>query len=225
MSSQNKIRILAAPGPVSYPLIAYQIKNKDIEITFGKEGTSADAIVDSTVSLVKRGLRLDYITVKRLMVISPGVREGKIGIWRKGSAADVLTRAVIDKRKLNAEIIYSEDFLQLLNMLKSNQVSSATLSSAIAKGEAFEDLLEVPGSCGIHINNSSAEESIINAYKEGIEIAKQDLDRVADYIVKNLPIKVNKEFVVGVFKNAEFDIWKGGEFKEFYELVKKYSSQ
>ena len=222
MSSENKIRILAAPGPVSYPLLAYQMKNKDIEIYFGKEGSNADAIVDSTVSLAKRGLRIDYVTVKRLMVISPKLKEGKIGVWRKGSAADVLARAVIDLKKIKAEIVYKDDMTELLNMLKSGQVDAATLASAIGKGDAFEDLLGIPGSCGIHINSS--EDRVIEAYKQGIEIAKEDPEGVANYIVKSLPIKVNKEFIIGVFKNAEFNVWKGGEFKEFYEMVRKYSS-
>ncbi|BAB66942.1 DUF3834 domain-containing protein [Sulfurisphaera tokodaii] len=223
MNSQSKIRILAAPGPVSYPLIAYQMKNKDIEIIFGKEGgKDVDAIVDSTVSLAKRGLRIDFITVKKLMLISPKLTEGKIGVWRKGSAADVLTRATIDLKKVKAELVYSDDMMQLVNMLKNNQISAATLSSALGKGEAFEDLLNVPGSCGIHIN--SQEDKVINAYMEGITIIKENLDIAADYIVKNLPIKISKEFVTGVLKNAEFNVYKGGEFREFYELVKKYSN-
>jgi len=222
MSSENKIRILAAPGPVSYPLLAYQMKNKDIEISFGKEGSNADAIVDSTVSLAKRGLRIDYVTVKKLMVISPRLKEGKIGVWRKGSAADVLARAVIDLKKLKAEIINKDDMMELLNMLKSGQIDAATVTSAVGKGDAFEDLLGVPGSCGIHINSS--EEEVINAYRQGIEIAKEDPEGVANYIVNNLPIKVNKEFIIGVFKNAEFNVWKGGQFKEFYEIVRKYST-
>jgi len=222
MSSENKIRILAAPGPVSYSLLAYQMKNKDIEISYGKEGSNADAIVDSTVSLAKRGLRIDYVTVKKLMVISPKLKEGKIGVWRRGSAADVLARALIDLKKLKAEIINKDDMTELLSMLKSGQIDAATLTSAVAKGDAFEDLLGVPGSCGIHINSS--EEKVINAYRQGIEIAKEDPEGVANYIVNNLPIKVNKEFIIGVFKNAEFNVWKGGEFKEFYEIVRKYST-
>lgn len=221
MSTQNKIRILTALGPVSYPLLAYQMKYKDIELNFGKEGSSADAIVDSTVSLAKRGLRLDYITVKKLMVISPTLREGKIGVWRKGSAADILTKAVLGEKKVKSEIVYSDDMLQLINMLKSNQISSATLTSALAKGDTFEDLLGVPGSCGIHIN--SLEEKVVNVYEEGIRIMQKDPEAVSDYIVKNLPIKVNKEFVMKVISNAEFNVWKGGDFKEFYELIKRYS--
>ena len=222
MNFENKIRILAAPGPVSYPLLAYQMKNKDIEIYFGKEGSNADAIVDSTVSLAKRGLRIDYITVKKVMVISPKLKEGKIGVWRKGSAADVLTRAVIDLKKLKAELTYKDDWMELFNMLKSGQFDAATIAAALGRGDSFEDLLGIPGSCGIHINSSG--ERVIDAYKQGIEIAKEDPEGVANYIVNNLPIKIKKEFVIGMFKNAEYNVWKGGDFKEFYEIVRKYST-
>jgi hypothetical protein len=47
-------KVLTAPGPVSYPLI---ISGK-VELVFGKEGTEADAIADSMVSLIGRGSRL-----------------------------------------------------------------------------------------------------------------------------------------------------------------------
>lgn len=91
------LKVIAAPGPVSYPMIASTMKNKEISIDFGKEG-SADVILDSTVSLVRRGIRMDYITVKGLMVVSPDVGR-RIGVWRKGSAADVLARASLTKKR------------------------------------------------------------------------------------------------------------------------------
>lgn len=222
MSNENKIRILSAPGPVSYPLLAYKKKYNDIELIFGKEGNNADAIVDSTVSLAKRGLTIDYVTVKKLMVISPTLKEGKIGVWRKGSAADVLARATLDIKKIKGEIVYADDMYELYKMLNEGKVNSATLSIAIAKGQSFEELIGIPGSCGIHINSN--EEDVVRIYQEGIRIAKESVEDVAEYIVSNLPIKVRKEFVINTLRNAEFNVEKTKNIDNFYELVRRYSN-
>ena len=72
---------------------------------FGKEGENVDVILDSTV---KRGLKIDYITIKGLTSIYPDVGR-KIGVWRKGSAADILTRALITLNNIKSEIIYIDD--------------------------------------------------------------------------------------------------------------------
>ncbi|ARM75077.1 DUF3834 domain-containing protein [Acidianus manzaensis] len=215
------MKALVAPGPVSYPLIASTIKNKDIQIFFGKEGNeNVDVILDSTVSLVKRGLKIDYVTIKGLMSIYPDIGK-KIGVWRKGSAADVLTRALITLKNIESEIVYVDDMEKIMQMLQQKQVDSAVVSSALGKGKTFEELLGIPGSCGATVYSN--EDDFIRAYNEGIEIMKEDPEGSAEYVLSKLPIKVKKEFIIGSIQNSEVKIEKPKNYKEFEDLVKRFS--
>ncbi|AWR96598.1 DUF3834 domain-containing protein [Acidianus sulfidivorans JP7] len=216
------MKALVAPGPVSYPLIASTMKNKDIEIFFGKEGNTnnVDVILDSTVSLVKRGLKINYVTIKGLMSIYPDIGK-KIGVWRKGSAADVLTRALLSLKNIPSELIYADDMEKLMAMLQQKQIDSAVVSSALGKGKTFEELLGIPGSCGATVYSN--DEEFIRAYNEGIEIMNKDPEKSAEYILSKLPIKVKKEFIIGSIKNSEVKVEKIDNYKEFEEIVKRFS--
>ncbi len=88
------MRIITAPGPVCYPIVAAQMERDDIDIEFAKEGR-ADIVLDSTVSLVKRGLPIDLVTINNLAVVFPKLGH-EVGLARKGGAADVLIRAYVN---------------------------------------------------------------------------------------------------------------------------------
>jgi len=214
------MKILAAPGPVSYPIIASKIKNKDIQIFFGKDGNAnADVILDSTVSLVRRNLKIDYITIKGLMVISPDIGK-KIGVWRKGSAADVLTKALLREKNINSELIYANEMQELVKMLKDRHIDSAVLSSALAKGKSFEDLLNIPGSCGAKVYNN--EDEFIRLYTEGIELIKEDPEGSSEFIASTLPVQVPKDFIIGSMKNSILKVNKLDDDTRFVNLIKDF---
>lgn len=217
------MKVLAAPGPVSYPIIASTMKNKNIQVIFGKEGENVDVILDSTVSLVKRGLKIDYITIKGLTSIYPDVGR-KIGVWRKGSAADILTRALITLNNIKSEIIYIDDMQKLLSLLEKGEVDSVTISAAFGKGKTFEELLGIPGSCGATVYSN--EEEFVRAYSEGIEIIKEDPKGSVDYILDKLPIKMSSKFIIGNMMNSEVKVERlKGDYKEFEEIVKRFSKE
>lgn len=214
------MRILAAPGPVSYPIIASTLRNKDVEITFGKEsGENVDVVLDSTVSLARRNLRIDYVTIKGLMVIHPDVGK-RIGVWRKGSAADVLTRALLAKKSISAELVYADEMPQLMALLKDGKVDSVVVSSALAKGKTFEELLNVPGSCGATVFRN--EDEFVRLYNEGIEIIRQDPEGSAQYVLSKLPIKVQKEFIIGNIMNSKVEVTKLNSDVEFKNLIREF---
>lgn len=100
--SDIDMKIIAAPGPVSYPLILATREYRDLDLVFGKgnEEPSAYAIADSLTSLVRSGLRIDVVTVRRLMFVYPELRGPRVAVWRRGSAADVLIRALLDRAGL-----------------------------------------------------------------------------------------------------------------------------
>ena len=212
------LKVIAAPGPVSYPMIASTMKNKDIIIDFGKDG-SADVILDSTVSLVRRGLRTDYVTIKGLMVVSPDVGK-RIGVWRKGSAADVLTRALLDMKGIRGEVVYADEMPRLVEMLNKKEVDSIVIASPFAKGKTFEELLGIPGSCGASVNANH--EEFISAYSEGIELMKQDPQGVAEYVSKKVPIQANLQMIVNLPKTTVLTVERLKDNSQFENLVKKY---
>ncbi len=214
------MKILAAPGPVSYPIIASKMKNKDGQIIFGKDGSEdADVILDSTVSLVRRKLKIDYITIKELMVISPNIGK-KIGVWRKGSAADVLTKALLKENNINAELIYANEMQELVKMLKGRNIDSAVLSSALAKGKSFEELLNIPGSCGAKVYKN--ENEFIRLYTEGIELIREDPEGSSEFIASILPMQVSKEFIIGSMKNSVLEVTKLADDSRFVSLIKDF---
>ncbi|BBG25473.1 DUF3834 domain-containing protein [Sulfuracidifex tepidarius] len=214
MSSTFHAHVIAAPGPVVYPLLA--AGDGRIKVDFGKEG-EADAVFDSTVSLVRRGLRIDRVLVKGLMQVFPSLGN-KMVVWRKGSAADVLLRSYITKAGKNIEIVYVDDQSEIMKLLKSNQVDSAVVSSAVGKGIPFEELLpEVPGSCGVHLNRN--EEMILSAYMKGIEEFKRNPEEAANRVASKLPMKVDPSFIKGTMTNSILTVEKPKDFMAFKQLI------
>ncbi|MCG2909227.1 DUF3834 domain-containing protein [Stygiolobus sp. CP850M] len=212
------MKVLAAPGPVSYPVI---VNNKGIELSFAKEGT-ADIVLDSTVSLAKRGLKIHYVTVKGLMTVYPTVGK-KIGVPKMLTAANVLTKALVDIKKLNAEVIGIDDIQKIMESLKKGEIDSAVVPSGVAKGITFEELLGIPGSCGAHVKPEFRDQ-FISLYNEGIDMFKQDPEGFATKVVTTLGGRVSKEFVINVMKNSTFNIEELPNDEEFVKLVRKYIS-
>ncbi|BDC18164.1 DUF3834 domain-containing protein [Acidianus sp. HS-5] len=210
------MQVIAAPGPVSYPIIAASTKNKDIKVIFSKEG-KADVILDSTVSLAKRGLKINYVTIKGLLSIYPNIGK-RIGIWRKGSAADVLARALLDKKGIIAEITYADDMRKIMEMLTSKEIDSAVVASAFGKGITFEESLGIPGNCGANV--ISHEDEFVSAYNEGIDMFKNDPEGFASTVSSTL--KIDKEFVINTMKNSLLKVEKLDDDKYFVDLIKKF---
>ncbi len=217
------MKIIAAPGPVSYPLILATKEYRDLDLVFGKGGEegNAYAIADSLTSLIKNNLRIDIITVKRLMVIYPELRGPRIGVWRRGSAADILTRALIGKVGLGAEIVYADDWYSLSSMLSRGEVDSAVLSLGIVdKGVFLEDAVNAPGACGAQINGDP--QYFIDVYNTGIRIARENPVDSADYVVSKLPIKLPRDFVLNILRRVDYGIYSPGDISGFIRLVRSY---
>ncbi|MGC8609040.1 MAG: DUF3834 domain-containing protein [Thermoplasmata archaeon] len=150
----SKIKIIAAPGPVSFPLIAARDENFDIEFSKEKKGK---IVLDSSVSMLKRGIRPNLSLIQNLSIISPDI--GKtIAVWRKGSSNDVLLRASLKLKNADAKIIYMESQKDLMEAFKNGSVDSAVISSASGTGLPFEDILRdhginMPGSCTAYVDD------------------------------------------------------------------------
>ncbi|WP_048062641.1 DUF3834 domain-containing protein [Caldivirga maquilingensis] len=219
------MKIVTAPGPVSYPLILASRDYGDLDLVFakGKETENAYAVADSLVSLIKNDLRIDMVTVKRLMFIYPKLQGPRIAIWRRGSAADLLTRALLDKVGLKAELVYADDWYSIFNMLNRGEVQSAVLNLGVLEhNDAFlEELINAPGACGAYVNGNP--QYFIDAYTAGIEAIRKDLTNAADYIVRKLPITIPKEFIENILRRVKYGIYDPGDYVSFINVVKRYS--
>ena len=209
------MKVLAAPGPVSYPVIV----NNKVEVIFGKEG-DADIILDSTVSLVKRGLKINYITVKGLLNVYPSVGK-RIGVLKMLTAANVLTRALIDVKKLDSQIVGFEDMSKMMEALKKGEIDSAVVPSATAKGHTFEELLGIPGSCGANVKPQFRDQ-FVSIYSEGIDMFKEDPEGFASKVVSVLQGRVTKEFVINTMRNSVYKVEELVDDGEFVNLIRKY---
>ncbi|SMD30197.1 DUF3834 domain-containing protein [Picrophilus oshimae] len=218
------MKVIAAPGPVSYPIIAATMDIKDIDIEFSKEGM-ADVVLDSTVSLVKRNLNIDYVTIKGLSRVYPKIGY-KIGMTRKGGAADVIFRAYIDISGKTVEIKYYNDMSSMMDALNSREIDTVVAPAMMSGGETLESYLGsvgvyVPGSCGAAVFNNS--DDFIKAYNHGIDLIKNDPEKTADYILSKLPMKFPREFIIETMRNSELNVHKPDDYKKFSEIVRKYS--
>ena len=221
------MKIVAAPGPVSCPLILAAREYRDLDLVFGKGGNEGGvyAIADSLTSLIRGGLRVDVVTVKRLLFVHPELRGPRIAVWRRGSAADVLVRALMDRTGLRAELVYADDWYSVFNMLNSGTVQSAVLNLGVLehKGEFLEDLIGAPGACGAQINGDP--QYFIDAYKAGIEAARRDLASAVDYVASKLPIRLPREFIRNILTRVEYGIYSPGDHRGFVEIVKRYGGK
>ncbi|GGP21152.1 hypothetical protein GCM10007981_11800 [Thermocladium modestius] len=211
--NDKKMRIAAAPGPVSYPLVAYSLERDDVELVFSKDNANADAIFDSTVSLIKRGLRIDYVTVRGLMVLTPSVGR-RIAVPTNRESSVILAKALAASRG-GMELLPANDPLDAIAALKRGSADSAVVTANLAPGIRFEDLLNfVPGSCGVHVNGNP--EAIIKVYEEGIAMLRRP--GISMSIAAKLPINVKQDFIEGVIRSVEWGIHKL-DYKEFKNVV------
>lgn len=214
------VKVLAAPGPVSYPLVVAEDR-ANISLEFSKEG-SADAVADSVVSLIRRGLRVDYVTVRELMTVYPELRGPRVGVWRRGSAADVLVRAAMDMYGVRASLVYADEWQQLYRMLSSGEVDSAVLSIAMVnRRPTLEAMVGAPGACGVSVLNADALGYVREAYELGVNMMRRDPEASADLIASRLPIRVPRDFVLGIIRSAEY-FFRPAEDVGFTRLVMKY---
>ncbi len=214
--NDKKMRIAAAPGPVSYPLVAYSLERDDVELVFSKDNANADAIFDSTVSLIKRGLRIDYVTVRGgLMVLTPSVGR-RIAVPTNRESSVILAKALAASRGGGMELLPANDPLDAIAALKrGGSADSAVVTANLAPGIRFEDLLNfVPGSCGVHVNGNP--EAIIKVYEEGIAMLRRP--GISMSIAAKLPINVKQDFIEGVIRSVEWGIHKL-DYKEFKNVV------
>lgn len=219
----ERIKVLAAPGPVSYPMIA--ANDTRFEIVFSKEG-DADIVLDSSVSMIKRGLRANVSLISGLSGLAPGIGK-KIAVWRKGSAGDVLAMAILSLKGLNSDIIYVDDRARIREMLSNGEVDSAVMTVADGKILTFEELLaengiETPGSCVAKVSDS-AKEAFAEAYEEGLKRFRENPEQTSNAVSSGLPVKTSSEFIRNAILKSRTAVRDIGNDEAFIALVKKFS--
>lgn len=218
----EKIKILTASGPVSYPMIA--ARDPRFEIAFSKEG-DANVVLDSSVSMIRRGLKANVSLISGLAGFMPKIGK-KIAIWRKGSSSDILTRAILNLKGLKSEIIYVEDATKIGELLSSGEADSAVTSAANGKIITFEELLaehgiEVPGSCVAKVSDSARKE-FLEAYAEGFRRFRENPEESSNYVASILPMKTSPEFIRNAILNTKSTMKEIKNDEAFTALVKKF---
>ncbi len=225
------MKVIAAPGPVCYPLVAAMMERKDIDIEFKKSSDigkeKPDVVLDSTVSLVKSGLPIDYVTIENLSRVAPKLGY-KIGMTRKGGASDILFRAYVGETKKDVEIQYFESMGELMEAMNANKVDTVVVPAMDNAGVSIEEHFKknnvaIPGSCGATVYDR--EKDFVDAYNLGIKILKEKPEEAAKFIISHLPMQFPPEFVMNTMKNSDLNVHKPGDYSEFVRLVKKYSTQ
>ncbi|MEM0139140.1 MAG: DUF3834 domain-containing protein [Ferroplasma sp.] len=225
------MKVVAVPGPVCYPLVAAKMEIKDIEIEFKKSSeignNKPDVVLDSTVSLVKNGLPIDYVTIENLSRVYPAVGY-KIGMTRKGGASDIMFRAYIGETGKKVEIQYFDSLGELMDAMHSNKVDTVVVPAMDPNGISIEEYfkksnIEMPGSCGATVY--SKEKEFIDAYNLGIKLLREKPEEAAKFIVSQLPMQFPSEFVINTMKNSYLNVHKPENYDKFIELVTKYSDQ
>ncbi len=225
------MKVIAAPGPVCYPLVAAMMERDDIEIEFKKSPDilkeKPDVILDSTVSLVKSGLPIDYVTIENLSRVAPKLGY-KIGITRKGGASDILFRAYVGETKKDVEIQYFDSMSDLMGAMNANKVDTVVVPAMDNAGVSIEEYFKksdvnIPGSCGATVYNK--EKDFVEAYNLGIKIIREKPEEAAKFVVSHLPIQFPPEFVINTMKNSDLNVHKPENYDEFIRLVKKYSAE
>jgi ABC-type nitrate/sulfonate/bicarbonate transport system substrate-binding protein len=219
----EKIKILAAPGPVSYPIIA--ANDSRFEIVFSKEG-DADVVLHSSVGMIKRGLRANVSLISGLAGFTPGIGK-KIAVYGKGNSTDVLARAVLNLKGLNSEIVYVDDQSKVREMLLSGEVDSAVTTSANGKIITFEELLaesgiEMPGSCVAKVSET-AKKAFREAYEEGLRKFRENPEETANAVASALPVKTSPEFIRNAILKSRTAVNEIKNDEDFIALVKKFS--
>ena len=225
------MKVIAAPGPVCYPLVAAMMERDDIEIEFKKSSDMGDkkpdVVLDSTVSLVKSGLPIDYVTIENLSRVAPKLGY-KIGMTRKGGASDILFRAYVGETGKDVTIQYFETMGELMDAMNGNQVDTVVVPAMDSAGVSIEEYFKknnivIPGSCGATVY--SKEKDFVDAYNLGIKLIREKPEEAAKFIVSHLPMQFPEQFIVNTMKNSDLNVHKPGNYGEFIRLVKKYSSE
>ncbi len=193
------IKVISAPGPVCFPLIAS--KNDEFEIGFAKEG-DASIVLDSSVGLIKRGIPIDLVLLSGLSAVSPDFGK-KTALWRKGSANDYIAQAIIRREELQTQLIYVENQQEIQNLIARGEADSAILPVTSAqKGVLLEERasragLYVPGSCAAKVPGEYLDQ-FVEAYNEGIKRFHEDPESTAKYVNSVLPNKFPDGFIHGI---------------------------
>ena len=219
----ERIKVLAASGPVSYPIIA--ARDSRFDIVFSREG-DADVVLDSSVSMIKRGLRANISLISGLSGFMPKIGN-RVAIWRKGSAGDVLARAVLSLKGMSPDLIYVEDQARIREMLSSGEVDSVVTSVANGRIITFEELLaehgiEMPGSCVSKVTEP-VRRDFIEAYKEGLRNFREIPIESSDFVASVLPVKTSPEFIRNAILGSRTAVKEIGDDVEFTNLVRKFS--
>ncbi len=211
------MKISTPTGPVAYPLIASTMKRKDFEILF--DSRDGDVVLDSSVSLVLDNLRVHYSLISRMLVFHPKIGK-RIGVWKMGSASDVIARVVMATKRINAEIVYVEQPDEVFKLLRDGIVDSALVTNVV-DGEVVEDLLPfyVPGTCGAHVRRF--EEDFLSVYQEGIDLFKEDPEGTSVYVADNLPVFRASTFIERLMERSALKVERARDYSQFESVVKE----
>lgn len=208
------LKVSTVVGPVSYPIIASTMKRHDVSIVFDKS-PEADVYLDAIPILG----RINYVLVSKMLLITPKIGN-KIAVWKKGSANDTLLQLLLRVYNLKPEIVYTEDPTEVYRLLNQNKVDSALVTVGItSRGEYLEDLFSnrgylLPGICGAKVVKN--EEDFYSAYKEGIDLFKENPEETAEFVADNLPIPRPSTFIEKLVTSAEYKVEKiSFDFNEF----------
>lgn len=219
----EKINVIAAPGPVCYPLIA--ANDERFNIMFQKEG-DAPVILDSSVSMARRGLTPNVSLIRGLAVASPGIGK-KIGIMRRGSSNEILVRAIMHLKKQQVEIVTIEDASSIESMMKDGAIDSAIIPAPFGKGTSLESILEsygigTPGSCVAKVDDA-VRKAFDEAYMNGLEKMRKDPEATAKYVASVLPNKTDPAFIMKAILETDTSVKDAPEHREFADLVRRFS--
>jgi len=214
------MKVSSPIGPVSYPLIASQMKRHDFELLFNAD--SADVYVNASVELILKDLEVNYSLIRKMLIVTPFIGD-KIVVWKKGSANDLMLRAILKLLNKNSQVIYTEDPMQVFAIYKKGNADSALVTNSIdEKGIPLDELFEkfniyIPGICGAHI--SKGEEDFISIYQEGIDLFIENPEETAEYVSDNLPIFRGSIFIQKLMERSILKIEKAKDYSKFKEII------
>jgi len=142
---------------------------------------------------------------------------------KKGSANDLMLRAILKLLNKNSQIIYTEDPMQVFAIYKKGDADSALVTNSIdEKGIPLDELFEkfniyIPGICGAHI--SRGEEDFISIYQEGIDLFIENPEETAEYVSDNLPIFRGSIFIQKLMERSILKIEKAKDYSKFKEII------
>lgn len=215
------IKILTAPGPVCFPLLATD--SEGLEIKFGKDGNS-DVILDSSISLIKRRLPIHMVLLSGLSIVSPDFM-GTTAVMRKGGASDTLSRIIVRNEHLPVNFVYGENMQEIKNLLNSGKASSAVVMSMSGmdgitlEERALKAGIYVPGSCAASFEDKSIMNEFKNIYTEGFKKLRENPQEFAETVSKKLPSRFPVEFISGTMNSTTQIMEKPENYNKLEEAV------